>query len=60
MKRKDGGRGLVSVTECVREEELGSFEYVKASDEWMMEVVGKELQIGETKKEHKKRVEKDI
>lgn len=59
MKRKDGGRGLISVMDCVREEELGLCEYVKASDEWMMKVVGKELQVGETKKEYKKRVEKE-
>ena len=32
---------------------------MKASDEWMMKVVGKELQVGETKKEYKKRVEKE-
>ena len=59
MKRNDGGRGLISVTDCVKEEELGLFEYVKASDEWMMKVVAKELTVGETKKEYKKRVEKE-
>ncbi len=59
MKRNDGGRGLISVTDCVKEEELGLFEYVKASDEWMMKVVAKELTVGKTKKEYKKRVEKE-
>jgi hypothetical protein len=36
MKRKEGGRGLISVEECVRLEEKGLYEYVKASDEWML------------------------
>ena len=39
MKRQIGGRGLISVEECVRKEELGLCEYVKASDEWMLKVV---------------------
>ena len=43
MKRKEGGRGLISVEECVRLEEKSLFEYVKASKEWMlMEVVAME------------------
>ena len=32
---------------------------MKASDEWMMKVVGKKVQVGETKKEYKKCVEKE-
>ena len=36
IKRKDGGRGLISVYECVKEEELVLFGYVKASDDWML------------------------
>ena len=37
MKRQVGGRGLISVEECVRAEELGLCEYVAGSDEWMLE-----------------------
>ena len=41
MKRKEGGRGLISVDDCVRLEEKGLFEYVNGSEEWMIyEVVG--------------------
>ena len=39
MKRKEGGRGLISVEECVRLEEKSLFEYVKASKEWMVKEV---------------------
>ena len=39
MKRKDGGRGLISVRECVRAEEAALREYVVASEEWMLKVV---------------------
>ena len=38
------GRALFSVIDCVTKEELGLCEYVKASDKWMMKVVGKQLQ----------------
>ncbi|KXJ09461.1 Retrovirus-related Pol polyprotein from type-1 retrotransposable element R2 [Exaiptasia diaphana] len=59
MKRKHGGRGLISVVDCVREEELGLCGYVKASEEWMLKVVGEMVEVGETKKEYKKRVQKE-
>ena len=36
MKRKEGGRSLISVEEYVRLEEKGLYEYVKGSDEWML------------------------
>ena len=32
MKREDCGKGLISVYDCVGEEDLGLFGYVKASD----------------------------
>ena len=57
MKRKDGGRGLISVFDCVKQEELALSEYVKETEEWMLKVVGETLHVGETK-EYKKRVEK--
>ncbi|GAB1602755.1 hypothetical protein Ahia01_000555500, partial [Argonauta hians] len=33
MKRKDGGRGLMNVQECVRTEEISLNEYVNKKDE---------------------------
>ena len=59
MKRKDGGRGLISVVDCVKAEELGLFGYVKESNEWMLKVVGETLEIKETKGEYKNRVESE-
>ena len=58
MKRKDGGRGLISVFDCAKQEELDLSEYVKETEEWMLKVVGETLHVGETKNEYKKRVEK--
>ena len=43
---------------CVREEELGLFGYIKASDDWMLKVFGETLQVRETKNKFKKWVEK--
>ena len=57
MKRKDGGRGLISVEQCVRSEEAGLNEYVMASDEWMLKVVAESREDGEGKIEYKKWVE---
>ena len=39
MKRKSGGRGLISVEDCVRLEERGLWEYVERSEEWMLQEV---------------------
>ena len=39
MKRKVGGRGLMSVEECVRSEELALNKYVRASEESMLKEV---------------------
>ena len=58
MKRKDGAIGLISVVECVREEQFGLFTYVKKSEEWMLGAVNMTLQVGESKHEHKKHVDK--
>ena len=51
IKRKGGGKGLISMNDSVKEEELSllGYMYVKASDEWMLKVVGETLQVGETK-----------
>jgi len=39
LKRKDGGRGLISVEDCVRMEQKSLCEYVGKSEEWMLKVV---------------------
>ena len=39
LKRKDGGRGLISITDCVRMEEENLVRYVAASEEWMLKKV---------------------
>ena len=59
MKRKDGGRGLISVVDCVNYEERSLFEYVKGSEEELLMVVAEELEVGENKVEYKKRVESE-
>ena len=56
LKRQDGGRGLMSVEECVKREELGLQEYVKASDEWMLKVVAEGMEEAEPKVDFEKRV----
>ena len=39
LKRKDGGRGLISVVDCVRMEEENLMEYAATSAEWMLQKV---------------------
>ena len=55
LKRNVGGRGLISVEDCVRKEELGLREYVRASDEWMLKVVAEGMPESELKTEFEKR-----
>ena len=59
MKRDVGGRGLISVEECVQAEELGLSEYVRANDEWMLKVVAEGTTVGEPKLDYKKRMADD-
>ena len=59
MKRKDGGRGLISVEECVRAEERGLCEYVLASEEWMLKVVATGMVESESQLDFKKRMAKE-
>ena len=55
------GGGLISVFDCVKQEELPLSEYVKETQEWMLaKVVGETIHVGETKNEYKKRVEKTL
>ena len=59
LKRKEGGRGLISVAECVKGEVLGLCDYVRESEEWMLEVVAGEIPVTESKLEYKKRVQEE-
>ena len=59
MKREDGGRWLIKVFDCVKQEELALSEYVKATDEWMLDrryMWAKRCEVGN---EYKKRVQKE-
>ena len=44
MKRKEGGRGLISVRECVRAEVIALREYVAESKEWVLKVAGENVE----------------
>ena len=39
LKRKDGGRGLISVLDCVKMEEENLLKYTTESNEWMLQMV---------------------
>jgi len=47
VARSKGGRGLISVDECVEAEERSLKEYVGKSSEWMVNIVKEELGITE-------------
>ena len=57
MKRKEGGRGLISVEDCITTERRGSHDYMKQSKEDMLSGALKEnvIEEGETKEEFTKR-----
>ena len=61
MKRKDGGRGLISVVDCVRIEEENLLEYTTKSNEWMLQMVVQQGVVKGTvpEVEYKKRVEQE-
>ncbi len=59
MKRKDGGRGLISVEECVESEVKSLGEYVAKSEEWMLKEVAKVSKIGEGHDDYRKRVDRE-
>ena len=42
LKRKDGGRGLISVEQCVKSEENSLWDYVSTSQEQLLKIVVKE------------------
>ena len=57
MKRKEGGRGLISVEDCIVSERRGLHDYLKESKEDMLIGALKEnvIEEGETKEEFEKR-----
>jgi len=56
--RKEGGRGLIAVEDCVRQEELSLEEYVLRTEESMLGVIAALLDYGqETKKKYKERID---
>ena len=59
IKRKQGGRGLMSVKDCVRAEEISLKEYVVGSEEWMLKVVASNVEVDETKAEYVERVDRE-
>ena len=56
MKRKDGGRGLISVFDCVECESKSLKEYVRGSLEWMLKVVAEDVGVDESKEEYQDRI----
>ena len=60
LKRKEGGRGLISVEDCVRQEEAGLSTYVKGSGEWMLKAVADMGVVSgeETAQQYKDRMER--
>ena len=60
LKRKDGGRGLISVVDCVRMEEENLLKYTTESSEWMLQQVVQHRVVTGTVQavEYKKRVER--
>ena len=60
LKRKEGGKGLISVEDCVRQEEGSLGLYVRGSEEWMLKVVAEMGVVSgvESAKEYKDHVER--
>ena len=58
-KRNEGGRGLISIEDCVRCEEANLSQYVQNSEEWLLkEVAEMELVSSvETAEDYKKRID---
>ena len=42
LPRKEGGRGLIGIEECVRRERKSLHGYLRESTEWMLQAVSKE------------------
>ena len=59
MKRKHGGRGLISIEDCVRMEQANLSHYVSSSTEWLLKEVSEMGLVSsvETGEEYRKRME---
>ena len=47
LPRKEGGRGLIGIEECVRKERKSLYGYLRESTEWMLQAAMKEKVIVE-------------
>ena len=56
LPRKEGGRGMISVEDCVRMEEKNLAKYAMESQEKLFGVVREVLEKGESGKEYKRRI----
>ena len=59
LKRKDGGRGLISIEDCVRMEEANLSHYIANSSEWLLKEVAEMRLVSsvETGEQYRKRRE---
>ena len=60
-KRNEGGKGLISIEDCVRCEEANLSQYVQNSEEWLLKEVGEMELVSsvETAEDYKKRVDRE-
>ena len=56
LSRRDGGRGMISIEDCLRMEEKNLARYVVNSNERLFGVVAEGLEVVESGKEYKKRM----
>ena len=52
MQRKEGGRGLINIKECIRRESKSFHRYPRESTEWMLQAALKEKAIDEEESLH--------
>ena len=58
IERKDGGQGLISIEDCVRQEELGLNGYALEMEEGLLGMIASWLDyVRESKKMYKKRLD---
>ena len=58
-KRNEGGKGLISIEDCVRCEEANLSQYVQNSEEWLLKEVAEMdlVSSAETGEDYKKRID---
>ena len=56
IKRGKGGRGLIGIEDCVRAEEGSLGCYAKGSEEWMLQIVAREMEDMEDGRTYRKRI----